>query len=265
MCIYMCHRFEPCRQPCQDFLHRRRGVLHRIAEPVHDLKIKPVHSLKIEPVHDLKIEPCMRPQKEPVDGLSRFVYTPLYTSHLVDGHVCRHVGYFPHLFPAFGNLRTGTTAARISSIKTFSRRSYTLMPREGGAGSGVPARVHDQTPQLWSLSAPITPETTRVRSPVSLGVGEIGLRMAQWGRGAWGLTGHRTRNQKVRCRSGSLQHKTLKILASCEAVLRKLRDGRAVAWLPGHVEEERLAQSTPASGWCICHPKGARTMRGGGS
>ena len=77
---------------------------------------------------------------------------------------------FPRLFPAFRNSRTGTTAARISSIKTFSRRSYTLMPREGGAGSGVPARVHDQTPQLWSLSAPIIPETTRVRSPVSLGV-----------------------------------------------------------------------------------------------
>ena len=32
-------------------------------------------------------------------------------------------GYFPHLFPVFGNLRTGTTAARISSIKTFSSLS----------------------------------------------------------------------------------------------------------------------------------------------
>ena len=28
-----------------------------------------------------------------------------------------------------------------------------------------------------------------------------------------------------------------------------------VAWLPGHAEEERLAQSTPAFEWCICHPK----------
>ena len=39
----------------------------------------------------------------------------------------------------------------------------------------------------------------------------------------------------------------------------------AAAWLPGHDDGERLAQSMPASGWCLCHPKGSRTKRGGGS
>ena len=107
---------------------------------------------------------------------------------------------FPRLFPAFRNSRTGTTAARISSIKTFSRRSYTLMPREEGAGSGVPAHVHDQTPQLWSLSAPITPETTRVRSPVSLGV--LVKSACEWrdggeARGVVWAIGHATRRSEV--------------------------------------------------------------------
>ena len=107
---------------------------------------------------------------------------------------------FPRLLPAFRNSRIGTTAARILSIKTFSRLSYTLMPREGGAGSGVPARVHDQTPQLWSLSAPITPETTQVRSPVSLGVPVKSACEWRDGAGARGVLraiGHAARRSEI--------------------------------------------------------------------
>ena len=107
---------------------------------------------------------------------------------------------FPRLFPAFRNSRTGTTAARISSIKTFSRLSCTLMPRERGAGSGYLACVHEQTPQPQDLSAPITPGTTQVRSPVSLGAPVKSACEWRNGGGARGVLraiGHATRRSGV--------------------------------------------------------------------
>ena len=74
------------------------------------------------------------------------------------------------------------------------------MPREGGAGSGYLTRVQVQTPQLWGLSAPITQGTTRVTSPVSLGVPVKSACEWRDGAGARGVLqaiGHAARRSQI--------------------------------------------------------------------
>ena len=137
--------------------------------------------------------------------------------------------YFHICFRRLEILRTGTTAARVLSIKTSSRLPCTLMPREGGAGSGFRLIHTNKQPNYGTYRPQQSPETTQVRSPVSLGVPVKSA--SEWRDGGWACGSYRPSDTQPegRGRSGSLQHKPLGSLAPSEAVLRKLRDGLAVA------------------------------------
>ncbi len=147
------------------------------------------------------------------------------------------------------------------------------MAREGDAESGYLARVHEQTPQLWGLSAPITPETTQVRSPVSLGVpvksasemrdGDGGLVLVQRiGRAPAGTGFTRTRTYATPVGRG-LRRKPAWVCS-------RRRHGRkgAEAALQRAKRSRRARSSSRGRRWhptCPCHdrrPRSTRSSRG---